>query len=201
MLSGAEPVQGLLQHAHCQGDVNCLHRQSAMIRMNVIPQRIAPLLLVLGVSPFGFVRGNEALAHLLGGHDFGGLDRGRGFQLATAFAQIDPYGDQAAVLGMQIAGELERNILDRAYADPDLLAVDVIAAGPRLRGRLSHLHVEPVTIVVLPGAERLWLAGAGPLYLNAVSAIPYPPSLKPSAATHGVSYVLPTVRKHRLARW
>jgi hypothetical protein len=106
-----------------------------------------------------------AFAHLLEEHDLGGLDRGGGLQLAPVLARIDPLSDQAPVLGVQLAGAFERNILDRPYANPPLLAGDRVTAGPRLGGRVADLDVEPMLIVVLARTERLGLAGAGLLNL------------------------------------
>ena len=45
---------------------------------------------MLPVPPAALMAGNEALAHLLEGHDLGGLDRGCGLQLASVLARIIP---------------------------------------------------------------------------------------------------------------
>jgi hypothetical protein len=36
------------------------------------------------------------------------------------FARIDPFGEQLPVLRVQLAGAIEGNIFDRAYANPAL---------------------------------------------------------------------------------
>jgi hypothetical protein len=69
---------------------------------------------------------------LLERHDLGGLDHGSSLQLPAVFAQIDPFGDQPPVLRVQLAGALERDVLDRPDTDPPFLAGDRVAARPRL---------------------------------------------------------------------
>jgi hypothetical protein len=66
---------------------------------------------------------------------------------------------------VQLAGALEGNILDGAYADPPLLAGDRVTAGPRLGGRIADSKLEAVLIVVLAWSERLGPSRACLLYL------------------------------------
>ena len=117
-----------LQDLQGQVGIGFLQRQRTDDGIGVSFQRIAPLLPVLGVAPSGFMRGNEPLTHLLEGHELGGLNRGSGLQLAAVLARVDPFGDQAAVVSVQLAGALEGNIFDRSNAAPLFLPGDRVTA-------------------------------------------------------------------------
>src|SRR5262245_20247810 len=120
---------------------------------------------MLGVAPPGFMRGNEASAHLFEGHDLGRRDRCGGLQLPPVFARIDALGDYLAVLDVHFSGPLERDVLGRPYANPPLLAGDRVTARPRLRFCAADFDVEAMLIVVLAGTERPGISGAGLFHL------------------------------------
>ena len=75
-------------------------------------------------------------------------------------------------------GVLEGNILSRAYANPARLALNRVTACVGFRRRAPDFEVETVTIVVLPGVERLGLAGAGLLNLQGGQCHLSSPNLK-----------------------
>jgi hypothetical protein len=111
------------------------------------------------------MRGNEPFGHLLERHSLSGSDHGRGLLLPPVLARIDPFGDQAAVVCVQLGGALERNILGRAYATPLILTCNRVTAGPGLRGCATDFEIEPVFVGVLARTECLRLSRACLIHL------------------------------------